>query len=158
MKTPLLALSLLSGTAFTVSLVAQSEQPPIPPSPEDVVIEMMSGYDADENDNLSAEELLTALEGIREDHRAARGSRFNRERPPVDDSSDRPRIKKSGRRPGPPPPDVIVPQLIADFDLNGDNELNTEELLEAITFMHQNRGPRGPRGDRPCLDSVDTAE
>ncbi|EDY80935.1 EF hand domain protein [Verrucomicrobiia bacterium DG1235] len=159
MKSPLLAISLISSCALVASANAQPEDMPPPPLPEDVVIEMLDGYDANDSESLDQAELIAAFTGIREKHQAERQAnrpRFNRG---TDDGDlpDRPIRKGKGKRRGPPPAEDMAPQLIADFDENGDAELDTAELLQAVTFLHENRGRGQGRGRGPARTS-DTSE
>ncbi|MDQ8187556.1 hypothetical protein [Pelagicoccus sp. SDUM812002] len=143
MNTQLLALA-LAGTATLVSNLSARPYGPPPPDPETVVVEMFTDYDADESNTLNQEELVAALTGIREKHRAARQAdrpRMSRNGPESEPPANRPSKPGNGKRRGPPPAEEIAPGLISDFDASGDSELDTEELLEAIKFMRERGRP-----------------
>lgn len=150
MKTPLLTLTIASTAIFASSLSARPEGAPTPPDPETVVVDMFTDYDSDENNSLNQEELVAALQGMREKQMAKRQGdlpRMGRKGSDDESTEDRPAKQKNGKRRGPPSPEDIAPRLIENFDESGDDELNTEELLEALKGMHgQGRRGRGPRG------------
>ena len=128
MKQSLFTLTLLGSSLLATNLSARPAHRPTPPEPETVVVEMMTNYDADESDSLTATELAAAFKGLREMHRdAAKG--------------ERPLWEKRG---GPPNPEGMATKLVEQFDTTGDEALNTEELLAAIEFIHSR--PMGKRG------------
>ncbi|MBK1876525.1 EF-hand domain-containing protein [Pelagicoccus mobilis] len=162
MKTPLLVLALFGSSIAATSLVAEPEDRPAPPDPETVVIDLFE-FDADGNNSLSQDELLTGFQELRNKHRGARpegrkgGPRMGRQGgegdgelkgpPPGGKGKKGKKGKKGGRR-GPPSPEEMGSRMIENFDASGDGELNPEELLEAVSAMHERRGP-GRRGPAP---------
>lgn len=156
MKTSLLAIALATGTLAVSSLSARPQGMPPRPNPEDIVIEMFTEYDADENNSLNQAELVAAFEGLRAKHQADRQGerpRMERKAPQGDNQAAR---SNQGKRRGPPPPAEHAERLVQDFDTNGDSELNTEELLTALTAMHD--GPRPGRPGRQGPPPAETAE
>lgn len=154
MKTSLLAITLLSSGIAATSLNARPEGMPPPPDPETVVVDLFA-YDADENNSLSQEELLTGLREIRNQHRGARGQgegrkggqkMGGRKGQGPEGAGGPPEGGKQGKRRGQGSPDQMGSRLIEQFDTTGDGELNPEELLNAVTAMHERRGSgrRGP--------------
>lgn len=151
MKTSLLSIALLSGFV-TCSLSARPDGMPPRPDPETVVVTLFE-FDADENDSLSQEELVNGLRETRGQHRGDRGpgkggkkgKKMGGEKGPGKPDG-KPAEGKKGKRRGPPSPDQAASRMIERFDGNGDGELNPEELLDAVTAMHERRGPgrRGP--------------
>ncbi len=142
---------------MAANLSARPEGMPPPPDPETVVVDMFTDYDANENNSLDQAELVAALKGIREKHRAERQGnrpRMGRPGPDGEPPADRPMKPGRGERRGPPPPEDIAPNLIQNFDTNGDGELNTEEMLAAMRSMHE-RGSRArfPRNAASSTDS-----
>ncbi len=150
MKTPLLTLTIASAAFFASNLSARPEGPPPPPDPETIVVEVFTDYDSDENNSLNQEELVAALQGMREKQMAKRQGdrpRMGRKASDEESTEDRPAKPNKGKRRGPPAPEDIAPRMIENHDKSGDGELNTEELLEALKGMHgQGRRGRGPRG------------
>lgn len=148
MKTSLLAIALATGTIAASSLSARPQGMPPRPNPEEMVIEMFAGYDADENNALSQSELVAAFEGLRAKRHADRqgdGPRLDRQGPQGGGQAPNP---NQGKRRGPPPPAEHAQRLVQDFDTNGDSELNTEELSAALAAMHD--GPRQGRKGPPA--------
>ena len=155
-KTLIIATSLIG---FGWTLEAQRERP-TPPDPEVVATEMIADYDTDQNNALNNEELAAALKGIREKHREQMGDRPRRgpEAGGPGPDGERPR-KKEGQqgkkdRPG---PEQRVSRMIENFDKDSDSALNSEELVAALKWMHENRGNRkggpGPRGPQGPVDA-----
>jgi len=154
MKTSLLILAFLGGGLATTSLIAQ---PADRPDPETVVVDLFE-FDADESDSLNAEELVTGFRELRKKHRGANGPREGRRGGPrMDGEKDGEgpmgpppggKKGKKGKRRGPPSGKEMGTRLIEEFDASGDGELDAEELLNAVTTMHERRGP-GRRGPAP---------
>ncbi|MDQ8182471.1 EF-hand domain-containing protein [Pelagicoccus sp. SDUM812005] len=142
MNTQLLALSIASATLFVANLSARPEGAPPRPDPEAIAVDMFADYDTDESNTLSQTELTAALTGLREKHQGER-PRMGRKGSGDESDSDRPAKARQGKRKGPPSPEELAPKLVEDFDASGDGELDTEELLNALSSMHQ-RGRRGP--------------
>ncbi len=156
MKNTKIALIGLATAAFAAPLfAANSALRPARPEPEAVVVEMLADYDADNSSSLDATELAAAFNGLRASHMADRQGKRpgpdksdgNKRANKNSDTADRPR-DGSGKR-GPRNPADIAPQLVADFDKDGDAALNSEELYRAITHLQATRpGPGKPRGPR----------
>lgn len=144
MKTQLLALSLASAAFMASSLSARPEGPPPPPNPEEVVVDVFADYDTDESNTLNQDELVAALTGMREKQKGDR-PRMGRKGSEDDATADRPEKSRKGDRRGPPAPEEIAPKLIEDFDVSGDGELDTEEMLAALKTMHGKGRRGGPR-------------
>ena len=112
------------------------------PDPEELVISIVSEYDANADNLINAAELESALIGLREKRMAMRpGPAGERE-----GDGERPRLGRDGGERERPTPAMIAEHMIERFDEDGDEALNTEELLGAVDAMH--KGPRGMRGHR----------
>ncbi|MBC2605393.1 hypothetical protein [Pelagicoccus albus] len=143
MKTALLTLSLLGSGILVANLNAKPQRPERP-DPETVVVDLFE-FDADENGSLNATELATGFAELQERRMA------EMEDAQADEDADLPPPppqRKKGKR-GAMDPEEMAAGLVEDFDTDGDAELDTAELLEAVTATHSRgkRGPgRGPRG------------
>lgn len=142
MKTSLLTIAAISSSIIATSLHAQPRDRPTPPDPETVVLDLFE-YDADENDSLSQAELAAGFAELRKKHGGprpeGRKDKMKKNRP----EGEKPGKGKKGQRRGGGSPEKMSERLIENHDTNGDSELNAEEMLEAITAMHERRGPRG---------------
>ncbi len=114
------------------------------PNPEDIVVEIVADYDANEDNVINVAELESAIAGLHE-KRMAKMKAFAEER-----DVDRPRREREHGKREMPEPSEIAARLVANFDETGDEALDTEELLSAVDALHNGspRGKRGPRGFR----------
>lgn len=141
MKKKILAASIaaLSTTAFTAQAQPGGEARGERPDPETVVIDIVSEYDNNTDNLIDAVELEAALMGMHEKRAERMGERMGER------DGDRDRSQRGeGRDRRRPDPSQIAARLVSDFDEDGDEALNTEELHGAVSAM----GPRGPRGKR----------
>lgn len=145
MKTQLLALTATSTFLFAASLEARPPQMPTPPPADEVVVEMFASYDTDESDTLSEDELVAAFVGIRSQRMAQMSKDGLCQRPARAGSGRGQGARGPGKGRGPVAAQNFVPTLIERFDADEDSSLNTEEALAAVSYLHENRGPRGLR-------------
>jgi len=113
------------------------------PSPQ----EMLERFDVNEDGVIELEEIETVTE-----ERRAQGQAFRQRWQESDDSASDddpgygPQRGQGPRR----DPAQMAEKVIAEFDADGDGQLNQEELQEFFPTMQQLRaqwgGPRGPKG------------
>jgi len=114
------------------------------PNPEDLVVDIVTRYDVNTDNAIDVVELESAIVGIHEE-RVARMKEMAEERGL---EGKGPRRRGSPRDRAAPDPSRIATRLVSDFDEDGDEVLNTEELMGAVRALHS-RGPgKGPRGHR----------
>lgn len=155
MKSYAFAIAALAAGTLAANANAQNRNKPPRPDPQTIVVEMIADYDADGNDALNAEELKAAFEGVRVKHQAERRGVADED---LEDNDAPPPPPPPGRGMGPRggrrlmDPANMTAQLVSDFDVNDDASLDSEELLKAISFLHENRpvGPGGRRGAPPA--------
>ncbi len=141
--------ALLAGSLVAKPEGGRAGGPPHPPDPETVVADIVAGYDANEDNLISAVELENALVGLHEKRKEEMAARAEaREAREADRERDRSRRGGPEGDRGPRDPAVVAERLMADFDADGSGNLNTEELLAAVETMGPKGGPRGKRGPR----------
>lgn len=141
-----------------ISVLARPERPQMGerPNPEDLVVEIVADYDSNTDNFIDVVELEAAIVGIHE-KRMEKMKAFAESR---ELDGDRPRRGgPKGNREAPNPAEISS-RLISDFDNNGDEVLDTEELLGAVHALHS-RGPgrggpreKGRKGGRHAPDDV----
>ncbi len=143
MKMKLLAAAISTSIA-TTGLFAQDEETDRPerPSPEEIVVEVYTLYDANEDNALDATELGNALVGMHEARKARREARRE------ELGLEPPEIPEREENPDRPTPADIAARLIERFDGDGDELLDTEEFMEALGAIHRRGGPGGKKGFR----------
>lgn len=139
--------SAIAITSIAVSAVANPEASHRGdrPSPEDLVVDIFTDYDANTDDVINVVELESALVGIHEKRVALMKERAAERG--IDGDGPRRRGPRGDR--AAPDPAKMAARMVADFDDNGDSVLDTEELMVAMKAIHSRgpgKGPRGPRG------------
>ena len=109
----------------SMPVMARDMDCPPPPPPEEMAINLMADFDANSSLGLDANELTEALAFLYE----------NRPAPPPE-----------ANLPERPEPDhqAKAYRLMEKFDLDGSNQLDEVELVEALASMHRHHG-RPPR-------------
>ncbi len=133
-------LATVAMSATVVGAIAQEEETDRPerPDPEEIVVEVFTLYDANEDNALNATELGNALVGMHEARKARREARRE------ELGLEPPEIPEREENPDRPTPADIAARIIENVDTNGDQLVDTEEFL---TFLENRKGPRrGPGG------------
>ena len=140
--------SSITGILITIAFAASASGNPEEshsherPDPEEIVVNIVSEYDANADNLMSVTELESAVAGLHEKRKEAidklaekrgeggEGRRFGDRR---------------GPRRGPPPASEVAARLMENHDANGDEQLDTEEMRGAVRALKP-KGPRGMRG------------
>jgi len=132
MKKHIYALAALALVA-TASLTAHPQGMPLPPTPEEVVIEMFANFDANENDLLEKSELTSALRERGKERRAAMRERFQERREKAEAAGRE--LPSPGKRKSLPKPKEIATRMLENFDSDEDSALSAEEAIAAVAKM-----------------------
>ncbi|NEQ66736.1 MAG: hypothetical protein F6K21_14765 [Symploca sp. SIO2D2] len=156
MKIRLLTSTLLATSIGTMAFAKPEKGDR--PDPEEVVIELVSTYDIDENNALDEAELASGLEGLREQRRAKMKEMREKRRAEIAEGGGDKRGPGKGRRMD---PSKVASHMIVQFDADDNDSLDSEELLEAMRFLHErrkNRLHRGSMGPSPEADAGESIE
>ncbi len=104
--------------------------------PEEIVVNIVSDYDSNADNLMSAAELEAAIVGLHEKRKEAFESMAGKRREGGNFEDRR------GPRGGPPTASEVAARLIENHDENGDDQLDTEEMRGAVRALK----PKGPRG------------
>lgn len=119
------------------------------PDPNEVVIELIADYDVSNDNTLDAAELTNGLQGLHEKRIAEMKERREKRLAENDDEYAGKRSKKGPRNRD---HSKAAAKMIEHFDSDGDQALNSEELLSALNKIHGKKG--GRKGPRPERDDV----
>ncbi len=146
MNTKLLALATIAFATTAASSFARHEGKQFAdrPDPEDIVAEIVAEYDVNEDNLITVDELESAIVGMHE--KRIGHMKALAEKRGFDTDSERPHHPRGDGFQ--PEPSDIAAKLVAKFDNDGDEALDTEELMGAIDAMHRH-GPKGKRGPGP---------
>jgi len=132
---------ILITSTFAASALGDTDKahPHERPDREEIVVNIVSDYDSNADNLMSAAELEAAIVGLHEKRKEAFESMAEKRR------EGREFEGKRGPRRGPPPASEVAARLIENHDANGDEQLDTEEMRGAVRALKP-KGPRGMRG------------
>lgn len=113
---------ILITSTFAASALGDTDKahPHERPDREEIVVNIVSDYDSNADNLMSAAELEAAIVGLHEKRKEAFDSMAEKRR------EGREFEGKRGPRRGPPPASEVAARLIENHDANGDDQLDTE--------------------------------
>ncbi len=113
------------------------------PNTEEMVVELIADYDTSGDNALDTAELASGLQAMHEKRVAAMEER----RAQMQEKGFEPRGEGGQRGPRELDHAEVAEKMVENFDGDGDLSLNSEELLQALSKMHNRRG-KGGKGER----------